>query len=71
MILASDLGLHCLPMSHKKDAMLICYFVTFNPNQRINHHVQHNPMPNIEADVLLHLLIELGERNKMRDLPSI
>ena len=23
---ASDLGLHCMPMSHKKDAGLICYF---------------------------------------------
>ena len=22
--MASDLGLHCLPMSHKKDARLIC-----------------------------------------------
>ena len=28
---ASDLGLHCLPMSHKKDAKLICVnaLVTF------------------------------------------
>ena len=36
---ASDLGLHCLPMSHKKDARLIwdtdCLIITFISCQSI------------------------------------
>ena len=30
---ASDLGLHCLPVSYKKDAMLTCYMSKSQKNR--------------------------------------
>ena len=46
--MASDLSLHCFPMSHKKDSRLIWVKLARRGNLKV-HMIKHMPNPNLDG----------------------
>ena len=85
-IAASDLGLHCLPMSHKKDARLICVntlpaydnfcclLITFATKVDIDQ-AQHFVVPDLDPNCITYYFGEKKsadkEIDKHAELPSM